>query len=40
MLRAGARDPNWGLHLVDFNLSLGNLVEIVEDQGRAWRPAR
>src|SRR4030095_12471232 len=21
--------PNWGLHLVDFNLSIGNLVDIV-----------
>jgi len=26
----------WGLHLVDFNIAMGNLVEIVEQQGKAW----
>lgn len=38
ILRQGSRDPNWGLHLSDFELSLGNLVEIVQRQARSWRP--
>lgn len=27
---------DWGLHLVDANLAMGNLVDIVHDQGAAW----
>ena len=27
---------NWGLHLVDVNLAMGNLVDIVGQQGKAW----
>jgi hypothetical protein len=27
---------DWGLHLVDANLGMGNLVEIVSQQARAW----
>jgi hypothetical protein len=27
---------DWGLHLVDVNLAMGNLVEIVGDQSKAW----
>ncbi len=27
---------NWGLHLVDVNLSMGNLVDIVGQQSKAW----
>jgi len=27
---------DWGLHLIDANLSMGNLVAIVADEGRAW----
>jgi hypothetical protein len=30
------RRPRWGLHALDINLALGNLVEIVGRQGRAW----
>lgn len=26
----------WGLHLVDMNLAMGNLLEIVGQQGKAW----
>jgi hypothetical protein len=26
----------WGLHLIDANLAMGNLVSIVADEGRAW----
>ena len=29
-------DETWGVHLVDINLALGNLVTIVRDQSRAW----
>ena len=28
---------DWGLHLIDANLGMGNLVEIVREQSRAWR---
>ncbi|HVC69536.1 MAG TPA: DUF3089 domain-containing protein [Acidimicrobiales bacterium] len=28
--------PTWGLHLVDVNISLGNLVALVGDEGRAY----
>ena len=27
---------DWGLHLIDVNLGMGNLVDIVTLQGRAW----
>lgn len=27
---------NWGLHLIDVHLAMGNLVELVELQGNAW----
>jgi Protein of unknown function (DUF3089) len=27
---------NWGLHLVDANLAMGNLVDIVGQQAKAW----
>lgn len=27
---------NWGLHLVDANLAMGNLVDIVGQQSKAW----
>lgn len=32
----GAVQPGWGLHLIDMNLALGNLVDIVKRQGAAW----
>lgn len=32
--------PAWGLHLLDVNLALGNLVELVRDQGAAYRRAQ
>jgi hypothetical protein len=31
---------DWGLHLVDVNLGMGNLVEIVKQQSRAWTSRR
>jgi hypothetical protein len=27
---------DWGLHLIDANLAMGNLVDIVRDEGAAW----
>jgi hypothetical protein len=40
-LRAGGTVlPDWGLHLVDVNLAMGNLVEIVGQQAKAWLAAR
>ena len=31
-----SRNPGWGLHALDVNLSLGDLVELVGRQGKAW----
>jgi hypothetical protein len=28
---------DWGMHLIDVNLAMGNLVDIVGQQARAWR---
>src|SRR3954447_16560842 len=33
-------DATWGVHLVDINIALGDLVEIVGDQAQAWLAAR
>ena len=27
---------DWGLHMIDMNLTIGNLVKIVGQQGEAW----
>jgi hypothetical protein len=32
----GQIQADWGLHLVDFNISMGNLVDIVGEQTKAW----
>lgn len=32
--------PNWGLHLVDVNLVMGDLLNIVEQQSKAYRSRR
>jgi Protein of unknown function (DUF3089) len=32
----GVLGPGWGLHLVDVNLAMGDLVDLVADQGRAY----
>jgi hypothetical protein len=34
----GDLTPDWGLHLVDFNIAIGDLVDIVGQQAKAWRP--
>jgi hypothetical protein len=35
----GQPSPQWGLHLVDMNLTMGNLVEIVGKQAAAYAAA-
>jgi hypothetical protein len=37
MLAGGKPDPSWGLHLNDANLGMGDLVDIVDKQGKAWK---
>jgi hypothetical protein len=37
LIALNARRPGWGLHALDINLALGDLVEIVGRQGQAWR---
>jgi hypothetical protein len=32
----GQVQTNWGLHLVDMNLAMGNLIEIIGAQAKAW----
>jgi hypothetical protein len=32
----GDLTPQWGLHLVDMNLVMGNLTEVVDSQSRTW----
>jgi len=35
--RDGKIDDKWGLHLIDMNLTMGNLVDIVGAEAQAWR---
>ena len=35
----GKVQANWGLHLIDMNLTMGNLVDLVDAQSKAWRAA-
>lgn len=35
-IKPGAVTPDWGLHLVDVNVAMGNLVDLVDSQGKAW----
>jgi hypothetical protein len=37
LTEGASRAPNWGLHNVDINLTLGDLVQIVSRQGKAWQ---
>jgi hypothetical protein len=36
----GDLTPQWGLHLVDVNIAMGNLVEIVGEQAKAYSARR
>ena len=33
---AGQVQKDWGLHLIDANLFMGNLVDIVGEEAKAW----
>lgn len=33
----GQVQPDWGLHLIDVNLSMGNLLDIVDQQSKAYK---
>jgi hypothetical protein len=33
----GQVQTNWGLHLVDMNLTMGNLLDIVGQEAKAFR---
>ena len=35
----GDLTPQWGMHLVDVNVALGNLVDLVGQQAKAWLAA-
>ena len=35
----GQVNADWGLHLIDVNLAMGNLVDIVREQGKAYLAA-
>ena len=32
----GDLSPEWGMHIIDANVAMGNLVDIVDDQIAAW----
>lgn len=36
VLKPGAVTPDWGLHLVDVNIAMGNLVDLVGSQAKAY----
>ena len=36
----GDLTPQWGLHLIDVNLAMGNLVAIVRGQAAGWQGGR
>ena len=36
----GQPQPNWGLHLIDVNLGMGNLIDIVKDQAKSYGKRR
>lgn len=37
VVREGRVLPEWGLHLIDVNLGIGNLIDVVRDQSKAYR---
>lgn len=40
VVSAGARLANWGLHPVDMHLVMGDLLDLVAKQSKAWRAER
>lgn len=39
LMAAGQVQANWGLHLVDVNLAMGNLIDIASQQAKTWLSA-
>jgi len=39
VMRDGKPDPSWGLHLVDANLGMGDLMDVLGKQAAAWKKA-
>lgn len=39
VMAQGKPDPNWGLHLVDANIAMGDLVDVVGKEAAAWKAA-
>lgn len=37
VMTAGARDTNWGLHLIDVNMAMGDLIRIAGAEAAAWK---
>jgi len=37
VITADGKATDWGLHLIDVNVAMGNLVDLAESQGMAWR---
>jgi hypothetical protein len=37
VMRDGKPDPVWGLHILDMNLAMGDLVAVVREQAKAWK---
>lgn len=40
VIAAGKPDPAWGLHLIDANIAIGDLVDVLKRQGQNWRQQR
>ncbi len=40
LIANGQALPNWGLHLVDVNIAMGDLIDIVGKQAKAWLSRR
>jgi hypothetical protein len=40
IMAEGRPDPAWGLHLIDANVGIGDLADVIERQGQAWRKAQ
>jgi len=36
----GQVQADWGLHLIDVNLTMGNLIDIVRQQSKAYLSAK
>jgi len=37
VVREGKVQADWGLHLIDVNLAMGNLIDVVREQSKSYR---